>query len=56
VYFELKQFGEAVSDCDKVLALDPEDSAAYNDRGMAKIQLGDTYQWFLFVHLETFPY
>jgi tetratricopeptide (TPR) repeat protein len=44
VYFELKQFGPAVSDYDKVLALDPKDAGAYNDRGLAKTELGDTYE------------
>jgi tetratricopeptide (TPR) repeat protein len=44
VYFELKQFGQAVSDYERVLALDPKDSGAYNDLGLAKMELGDTYE------------
>jgi tetratricopeptide (TPR) repeat protein len=44
VHFELKQFQQAIPDYDKILALDPKDSGAYNDRGLAKLQLGDTYE------------
>ena len=42
-YFNLTQFQLAIPDYDKILALDPKNAAAYNDRGLAKVQLGDTY-------------
>ena len=43
VYFSLKQFQQAISDYDRILVLDPKDAGAFNDRGLAKIELGDTY-------------
>ncbi|HCC55917.1 MAG TPA: hypothetical protein DEQ47_01400, partial [Solibacterales bacterium] len=43
VYFELKQFQQAVPDYDKILTLNPTDAGAYNDRALAKVQLGNTY-------------
>jgi tetratricopeptide (TPR) repeat protein len=43
VYFNLKQFQQAISDYDRILALDPKDAGAFNDRGLAKTELGDTY-------------
>ena len=36
-------FGESISDYDRILALDPKDAGAFNDRGLAKMELGDTY-------------
>jgi len=42
-YFDLKQFAQAVPDYDKIVALDPNNAGAYNDRGLAKIELGDPY-------------
>ena len=43
VYFEPKQFEQAMPDYNKILALDPTKAAAYNDRGLARMQLGDIY-------------
>jgi tetratricopeptide (TPR) repeat protein len=43
VYFELKQFSDAIPDYDKIIILNPKDSGAYNDRGLSKMQLGDVY-------------
>ena len=43
VYFELKQFQQAIPDYDQVLILNPTDAGAYNDRALAKIQLGDKF-------------
>jgi tetratricopeptide (TPR) repeat protein len=42
-YFSLKQFANAVPDYDKIVARDPKNAGAYNDRGLSKIELGDTY-------------
>ena len=42
-YFNLKRFAQAVPDYDKIVALDPKNAGAYNDRGLAKIELGDPY-------------
>lgn len=42
-YFELKEFAKAIPDYDKILALDPKDSGAYNDRGLAKVEFADLY-------------
>jgi tetratricopeptide (TPR) repeat protein len=42
-YFDLKQFAQAVPDYDKIVAFDPKNSGAYNDRGLAKMELGDLY-------------
>ena len=42
-YFELKQFQQAISDYDKILALNPRDAGAYNGRGLAKMELGNAY-------------
>lgn len=39
----LKQFRQAIADYDLVLSLDPMDAADWNDRGLAKLQLGDDY-------------
>ena len=33
---KLKQYKEAIADFDKAIELNPEDSAAYNNRGNAK--------------------
>jgi tetratricopeptide (TPR) repeat protein len=38
---ELKQYRDALRDYDKVLKSDPNDSAAHNDRGLAKMETGD---------------
>lgn len=43
VYFELKQFQQAISDYDKILTLDAKDAGAYNDRALAKMEVGDNY-------------
>ncbi|MGD0945867.1 MAG: surface-adhesin E family protein [Candidatus Binatia bacterium] len=43
VYYELKQFQEAVPDYDKILSLDPTNAGAYNDRALAEMELGNTY-------------
>jgi len=43
VYFELKQFQQAIPDYDKILTLIPTDAGAYNDRALAKMQLGDRF-------------
>lgn len=43
VYFELKQFQQALPEYDKILTLTPTDAGAYNDSGLAKMQLGDMY-------------
>jgi tetratricopeptide (TPR) repeat protein len=43
VYFDLKQFAQAIPDYDKVIALDSKNAGAFNDRGLAKIELGQTY-------------
>jgi tetratricopeptide (TPR) repeat protein len=40
-YLNLKQYPQAIKDFDKVLALDPENSSAYSDRGIAKMESGD---------------
>ena len=40
-YLALKQYPLAIRDFDKVLALDPENSSAYSDRGIAKLESGD---------------
>jgi tetratricopeptide (TPR) repeat protein len=42
-YFSLKQFQQAIPDYDKAIVLDPKDAGAYNDRGLAKMKLGNTY-------------
>ena len=42
-YFELKQFQQAIPDYDKILGLNPTDAGAYNDRGLSKMELGNTY-------------
>ena len=42
-YFELKQFQQALPEYDRILTLMPTDAGAYNDRGLAKMQLGDMY-------------
>jgi len=44
VYFELKQFQQAVPDYDKILTLNTTDAGAYNDRALAKLQLGNVYE------------
>jgi tetratricopeptide (TPR) repeat protein len=41
VYFSLKRFQQAIPDYDKVIALDPKNASVYNDRGLAKMELGD---------------
>jgi len=43
VYFELKQFQQAIPDYNKILTLNPTDAGAYNDRALAKMQLGQSY-------------
>jgi tetratricopeptide (TPR) repeat protein len=43
VYFNLKQFQQAISDYNRVLAIDTKDAGAYNDRGLAKMELRDVY-------------
>jgi len=42
-YFDLKQFAQAVPDYDKIVALDPKNGGAYNDRGLAKVELSNLY-------------
>jgi len=42
-FFNLKQYQKAIGDCDKVVSLDPQDYAALNDRGIAKMQLNRNY-------------
>jgi tetratricopeptide (TPR) repeat protein len=42
-YFNLKQFEKAITDYDTILSLDPKDATIYNDRGLAKMQLGRDY-------------
>ena len=44
VYFELKQFQQAIPDYDKIITLNPTDAGAYNDRALAKMQLGNVYE------------
>jgi tetratricopeptide (TPR) repeat protein len=39
VYFDLKQFAQAVPDYDKIVALDPKNAGAYNDRGWQRSNL-----------------
>lgn len=39
-YFELKEDALAIKDYDTVVARDPNDGAAYNDRGLAEMDLG----------------
>jgi tetratricopeptide (TPR) repeat protein len=41
-YLELKQSRQAIKDYDKIAELDPE-SNIYNDRGLAKMDVGDYY-------------
>jgi len=41
VYFTLKQFRQAIPDYDKIIALDPHNAGACNDRGLAKMELGE---------------
>jgi tetratricopeptide (TPR) repeat protein len=43
-YFELKKYKQAIVDYDRIISLDPADAGAYNDRGLAKMQLGRTYE------------
>ena len=43
IYFSLKRYQEAIRDYDKILVLDPNHGGAYNDRGLAKMELGKTY-------------
>lgn len=43
VYFDQQQFKQAISDYDKILSLDAKDAGAYNDRALAKMQIGDNY-------------
>ncbi len=35
-YFDLKQFNQAVSDYDKIVVLDPKNTAAYDGQGIGK--------------------
>lgn len=44
VYFELKQWQNAIADYDRIVALDTRNYGAYNDRGLAKMQLGNMYE------------
>ena len=39
-YYRLKQYLDTITDYDAVLALDPDNASAYNDRGLAKLELG----------------
>lgn len=43
VYYSLKQFRQAIADWDRVIELNPSNSGAYNDRALAKMELGDAY-------------
>ena len=42
-YYHLKQYLDTITDYDAVLALDPDNATAYNDRGLAKLELGQDY-------------
>ena len=41
--YSLKKYSEAIPYYDKVIEIDPNDSGAYNDRGLAKTYTGDYY-------------
>jgi tetratricopeptide (TPR) repeat protein len=43
IHTHLKNWREAVADYDKALALDPKDFVSLNDRALAKLQIGETY-------------
>jgi tetratricopeptide (TPR) repeat protein len=43
MYYEKKQYREAIRDYDKVIEMDPNDAGAYNDRGLSKLELNDTH-------------
>jgi tetratricopeptide (TPR) repeat protein len=42
-FFSLKQFQKAIADYDRILSLDLQDWISYQDRGLAKMQLGRDY-------------
>jgi tetratricopeptide (TPR) repeat protein len=42
-YYHLKRYTDTIKDYDRVLALDPDNASAYNDRGLAKMELGQHY-------------
>jgi Flp pilus assembly protein TadD len=42
-HFQLKHFQKAIATYTKILNLDAQDAGSYNDRGLAKMQLGDNY-------------
>src|SRR5260370_3052189 len=39
-YLNLKRYPEALRDYEKILALDPDNAAAYSDRGLARFETG----------------
>jgi len=43
IYYEGKQYREAIKNYDRVIEADPNASGAYNDRGLAKSELNDSY-------------
>jgi tetratricopeptide (TPR) repeat protein len=43
IYYEGKQYREAIKNYDRVIQADPKASGAYNDRGLAKSELNDSY-------------
>jgi tetratricopeptide (TPR) repeat protein len=43
IYSRLQNWRQAIADYDRVLAVDPKNVANLNDRALAKIQIGDTY-------------
>jgi tetratricopeptide (TPR) repeat protein len=43
VNFHLKQFRKAIADWDRTIALDSKNYGAFNDRGLNRMELGDTY-------------
>jgi tetratricopeptide (TPR) repeat protein len=43
IYYEGKQYREAIKNYDRVIEADPKASSAYNDRGLAKSELNYSY-------------
>jgi tetratricopeptide (TPR) repeat protein len=43
IYYERKQYREAIKDYDRVIEADPKAGGAYNDRALAKSELNDSY-------------
>jgi tetratricopeptide (TPR) repeat protein len=42
-HHQLKRFQEAIVSYTKILSIDAQDAGSYNDRGLAKMELGDKY-------------